>query len=170
MIYQHIHNLLCELHIPFTEIQHEASTSCEHSKELRNKAWLVGIGSKNIVFHAKGSFYLVTTLWDKDIKARNFKNEFGTKDIRFASQEEITSQIGATIGSIPPFGFSNQEIPFYVDEEIFTYEFFCFNPWDPTLSIQISTQDLKKVYTSGRNPCKFFNFHDDIKEFTSLER
>jgi len=35
----------------------------------------------------------VTTLGDKDIKARNFKSQFGTKDIRFASQEEITKEI-----------------------------------------------------------------------------
>ncbi len=170
MLYQQIHNLLCELQISFSEIQHEASTSCDHSKELRSKAWLVGVGSKNIVFHAKWNFYVVTTLWDKDIKARNFKHEFGTKDIRFASQEEISAQIGAAIGSIPPFGFSNKTIPVYVDEEIFSHEFFCFNPWDPTLSVQISTEDLRKVYTSLQNPCTFFRFTEDTKEFTSLTR
>lgn len=91
MIYTGILAILEHTHIPFDEIKHEASVSCEHSRELREKAGLTGAGSKNIVFHAKGNFYLVTTLGDKDIKARRFKKEFGTKDIRFASQEEITS-------------------------------------------------------------------------------
>lgn len=91
MIYTGILATLEHAHIPFDEIKHEASTSCEHSRELREKAGITGAGSKNIVFHAKGNFYLVTTLGDKDIKARRFKKEFGTKDIRFASQEEITS-------------------------------------------------------------------------------
>jgi prolyl-tRNA editing enzyme YbaK/EbsC (Cys-tRNA(Pro) deacylase) len=45
----------------------------------------------------------VTTTGEKQIKARNFKHEFGSKDIRFASQEEITAVSGAIIGSIPPF-------------------------------------------------------------------
>jgi prolyl-tRNA editing enzyme YbaK/EbsC (Cys-tRNA(Pro) deacylase) len=61
-------------------------------------------------FYAKWEFYLVITIWDKDIKARKFKKEFGTKDIRFATQEEITNIIWATIWSIPPFWFENETI------------------------------------------------------------
>lgn len=93
MLYETIIQTLKNLSISYQEIDHEASTSCDHSKDLRKNQGLEGIGSKNIVFHAKGKFYLVTTLGDKDIKARNFKHEFGTKDIRFASQEEITNMI-----------------------------------------------------------------------------
>ncbi len=160
-LYENIVNILKNLTIPYKEIDHEASTSCEHSKELRKKEWLEWVGSKNIVFHAKGKFYLVTTLGDKDIKARNFKHEFGTKDIRFASQDEITRELWATIGSIPPFGFTNTEIPLFVDKEIFENEFFCFNPWTPEKSIQISTNDLKKVYLSLENSTKLFDFKDE---------
>lgn len=87
-----------------------------------------GIGSKNLLFHCKGNFYLVTTMGDTQIKARNFKHEFGSKDIRFASQDEITLCTQAVIGSIPPFGFTNPKIPIYVDMEIFDHEYFCFNP------------------------------------------
>gem|GEM_PF-1980234 len=93
--YSAILERLQQLHISFEEISHEPTTSCEHSAVLRKKAgWNAG-GSKNIVFHAKGKLYLVTTLGTKDIKARKFKKPFGTKDIRFASQEEITKiQLG----------------------------------------------------------------------------
>lgn len=115
-----------------------------------------GIGSKNIVFHSKGNFYLVTTDGDTQIKARNFKHEFGSKDIRFASQDEITDLIDATIGSIPPFGFTNPDLPVYVDIRIFEQPYFCFNPGTPTKSIQIKTEDLKKVYSSLGNRVKFF--------------
>ncbi len=169
-LYKNIITILNTLQIPYKEIEHEASTSCDHSKELRKKEWLEWIGSKNIVFHAKGKFYLVTTLWDKDIKARNFKHEFGTKDIRFASQEEITNILWATIGSIPPFGFENESIPLFIDEEIFTYEYFCFNPWIPTKSIQIMTQDLKKIYLQFKNQVKIFDFsNEEEKKIYLLE-
>lgn len=169
MLYTHIKKLLTEAHIPFTEISHEISQNCDHSKEMRTAAGLEWIGSKNIIFHGKGNFYLVTTLWDKDIKARNFKSEFWTKDIRFASQEEITLQIGATIWSIPPFGFQNTTIPLYIDKEIFEHDFFLFNPWRWDISIQISTKDLKKIYASLSNPTKIFEFRDEKKEFELLE-
>jgi Ala-tRNA(Pro) deacylase len=168
MMYENIKNILEELALPYKEIEHIASTSCEHSKELREKQWLEWIGSKNIVFHAKGKYYLVTTLGDKDIKARNFKSQFGTKDIRFASQEEITKEIWWTIGCIPPFWFTNMKIPLFIDMEIFDYDYFLFNPWIATKSIQVSTQDLKEIYKSLKNPISLFRFEWEEKIFEEL--
>jgi hypothetical protein len=40
MIYEDILKTLDKLNIKYDSIEHEASTSCEHSKELRNKAGL----------------------------------------------------------------------------------------------------------------------------------
>jgi prolyl-tRNA editing enzyme YbaK/EbsC (Cys-tRNA(Pro) deacylase) len=137
---------------------------------LREKQWLEWIGSKNIVFHAKGKYYLVTTLGNKEIKARNFKSQFGTKDIRFASQEEIRVEIWWTIGCIPPFGFENENIPLFIDTEIFDFEYFIFNPWDTTKSIQIVSSNLKKIYENLKNPMIFFHFDWEEKEFEKLEK
>jgi hypothetical protein len=38
MIYENIVNILNNLKIKFDSIDHEPTTSCEHSKELREKA------------------------------------------------------------------------------------------------------------------------------------
>lgn len=159
--YENIKNILNDLQIPFQEISHEASTSCEHSAELRTKAWLDGVWSKNIVFHAKWNFYLVTTLGTKDIKARRFKKEFWTKDIRFASQDEISSLWLWIIWSISPFWFENSEVPVYVDNEIFDHEYFMFNPADPCKSIRFKTTDLKKIYENMKNKIKFFTIWEE---------
>lgn len=164
-MYDNIIKILTDLNISFDEINHEVSTSCEHSKELRSKAWLDGVWSKNIIFHAKGKFYLITTLWDKDIKARKFKSEFGSKDIRFASQDEITSLWLWIIGSISPFGFENDEVPIFVDNEIFKNEYFIFNPADPGKSIRVKTSDFKKIYEILKNPVKFFTISEENIEF-----
>ena len=159
--YWNILTLLKTLGIDFQEIDHEESHSCDESKLLRSAAWMEGIGSKNLVFHAKGNYFLVTTEGDTQIKARNFKHEFGSKDIRFASQEEITMLIWATIGSIPPFGFINTALPIYGDASIFAYPYFCFNPGTPTKSIRIRTEDLRRIYDSLKNPVKFFKQNDE---------
>lgn len=159
--YENIKNILNDLQIPFQEISHEASISCEHSAALRNEAGLDWVWSKNIVFHAKWNFYLVTTLGTKDIKARKFKKEFWTKDIRFASQDEISSLWLWVIWSISPFGFENSEVPVYVDNEIFESEYFMFNPADPCKSIRVKTIDLKKIYENMKNQVKFFKISEE---------
>lgn len=157
--YQNIINLLTSFQAK--EINHPESTSCNESKKFREEHWLEWIGSKNIVFHCKRNFYLVTTTWEKQIKARKFKKEFGSKDIRFASKEEIDALWLGKIWSVPPFGFENIEIPIFVDSEIFDQKFFIFNPSDPCKSIQIKTEDLKKVYVSLKNPVKFFKISEE---------
>ena len=162
--YERILSILDTDGIAYNLIEHPESHSCEESKEFRDAAGLTGVGSKNIVFHAKGKFYLVTTIAEKSIKARNFKHEFGTKDIRFASQEEITGAFDATIGSIPPFGFSNVEIPIYVDAEIFGSEYFIFNPSIATKSLRLKTVDLHRAYEKLSNPVKFFRVGEESFE------
>ncbi|MDD2566105.1 MAG: YbaK/EbsC family protein [Candidatus Gracilibacteria bacterium] len=166
--YQNIKNILENLNITFNEIEHLESHSCNDSKKYRSELGLNGLGSKNIVFHCKGNFYLVTTHGDKSIKARNFKREFGSKDIRFASQDEINSIGLGTIGSISPFGFDNTLIPVFVDTEIFENEYFIFNPFVPTKSIQIKSEDLKRIYENMANNVKFFRHSEE--EFEILEK
>lgn len=170
IMYKDIIKKLNDLIIEYSELQHEESKSCDDSKTFRQQAGFDGIWSKNIVFHAKWKYYLVTTIWDKDLKARKFKHEFGTKDIRFASQEEITMEINWVIGSIPPFGFINKDIPIFVDKEIFTHEYFMFNPADATKTIRIKTSDLMEIYKSLENPVKLFDFSGEEAIFGIINK
>ncbi len=163
--FRNILDILNKLNINFDIIEHEKTTSCEHSKILRNEKWLKWIWSKNIIFHAKWNFYLVTTIRDKDIKAKKFKTEFKTKDIRFATQEEITKIWLWTIWSIAPFWFENKNIPIFVDEKIFENDFFIFNPADPCKSIRISTKDLKEIYMKNNYNITFFKITEENIEF-----
>ena len=155
-MYQNIINILEKNNIEYDEIDHEVSTSCEDSKELRAKAGLEWLGSKNLMFHCKEKFYMIVTHADKRINAKRFKKEFGSKNIRFASAEEITEQIWGTIGCIPSFGFTNTQIPIFVDSEIFEQQYFMFNPDDPTKTIRIKTGDLNFIFNSLENEVKYF--------------
>jgi len=163
-----IYKILKDLEIDYNEISHDASTSCEHSKKLRTEAWLEWVWSKNIVFHCKWNFYIVVTMWDREIKARKFKKEFWSKDIRFANSNEIKENIDGTIGCIPSFWFKNEEIPVYVDLDIFKNEFFMFNPDDPKKTIRLKTSDLKTVYENMKNPIKFFKIWEDSFEILEI--
>ena len=166
-IYNQIISTLEKLNIPYEEIEHTAVVTTEDSKKQRaEKGWTKGVGSKNILFHAKEKFYLVVTTAEKQIKARKFKKEFGTKNIRFADSDEIDRVTECESGAIPPFGYMNKELPIYVDEEIFRYEYFMFNPAMHTKSIRVKPEDLKEIYVNIKNNVKLFNISEhgiDIK-------
>jgi len=164
-VYENILKILEGMGIPYEEMEHPPVKTCEDSLKYRSEYGWNGIGSKNILFHAKGKFYLVVTTAEKEIKARRFKREFGTKNIRFASPEEVKGITDCEIGALPPFGYLNKQLPIYVDEEIFEHEYFMFNPAIHTKSIRIKTEDLRKIYESVDQPVKFFLIQEGKTEF-----
>ena len=49
----------------------------------------------------------------------------------------------------------------FIDSEIFSSEYFIFNPSVSTKSIQIKTVDLKKIYEYLENPIKYFLYQEE---------
>lgn len=170
-VYENIIQLLQNNEIPFDEIDHPAVQTTDDSLKYRQSAgWMEGIGSKNIVFHAKGNFHVVVTTADKNLKARIFKKEFGTKDIRFAYPDEVREYTGCIPGAIPPFGHTHPEIPIYIDKNILSFEFFMFNPGLHTKSLRIKPDDIIKIYQILPNPTKWFILSDDGVDFEEIEK
>ena len=168
-VYKNIINILNGLNVSFEEIEHPPVMTCNDSARYRAEYGWNGVGSKNILFHAKARFYLVVTKAEKEIKARRFKKEFGTKNIRFATPDEVKEITDCEIGALPPFGYLNKELPIYVDEEIFEHDYFMFNPAVHTKSIRIRTEDLRKIYTSIDQPVKFFVIKEGKTEFKAAQ-
>jgi hypothetical protein len=112
-VYQNVISILQKFHISYVEIEHPPVFTCVDSAIYRQQYGWTGLGSKNILFHAKGHFYLVVTSADKEIKARMFKKEFGSKNTRFATIEEVMQVTGCAIGAMPSFGYMNTVLPIY---------------------------------------------------------
>jgi Ala-tRNA(Pro) deacylase len=155
-IYPAIKELLQKLEISYDEIDHAPVGSCEESLAFRGEAGWSGASSKCILLKAKGKYYLLVTTAEKEIKARLFKKEFGTKDIRFANREELMEVTSCDPGSVPPFGHRDLSLPFYVDEDIFRAEHFMFNPAIPTKSFRVGIGDLRRIYAAVPNPVSTF--------------
>jgi len=159
--YEKIKELLRRLGVAGEEIDHPPVSGCEDSLRFRREAGWSGASSKCVLFHARGRYYLVVTTAEKEIVARMFKREFGTKDIRFAKLEELIRWTGCEPGAVSPFGHASEELPYYVDEEIFRSGYFMFNPAAPTRSMRITTGDLRRVYASLPNPVRYFSVDDE---------
>ena len=152
-VYDKIVSILKSGNIPYDEIVHSpVSTTEDSARERARLGWTSGAGSKNILFHAKGKFYLVVTTAGNPVKARMFKKEFGTKDIRFATDEEVFAQTGCRPGSVPPFGHPSAMLPIYLDKSILALESFMFNPGTPDRSLRITPEGLTAAMESLPNP------------------
>ena len=161
---QAIKDLLQRLGISYDEIEHAPVGSCEESLAFRGQAGWSGASSKCILLKAKGKYYLLVTTAEKEIKARLFKKEFGTKDIRFANPEELMEVTGCDPGSVPPFGHRDPSLPVYLDENIFRAEYFMFNPAVAIKSFRVRTEDLRRIYTAIPNPVSTFG-EDEEERF-----
>jgi prolyl-tRNA editing enzyme YbaK/EbsC (Cys-tRNA(Pro) deacylase) len=160
-VYDTIIDILETSGAQYERITHEAVTHCEDSLAHRTAAGWSGASSKCILFHAKGVFHLVVTTAGEKINGRKFKRQFGTKNIRFASPEEVSGHTGCAIGSMPPLGITSPEVPIYVDARILDAEHFMFNPAVPTKSLRIQTADMPKLYAAVPNPVKWFRPGED---------
>ena len=163
-VYQAIIDLLQRMGIAYDEIEHAPVGSCEESLAFRGQAGWSGASSKCILLKAKGKYYLLVTTAEKEVKARPFKKEFGTKDIRFANRDELMEVTGCDPGSVPPFGHRDPLLPFYVDEKIMQAEHFMFNPAIPTKSFRVGTGDLRRIYAAIPNPVSTFG-EDEEERF-----
>lgn len=161
--------LLGRLGVAHDLLAHPPVASCDDSVGYRTAAGWEGASSKCIVFHARGRFYLVVTTAEVEIKARRFKIPFGTKDIRFATPEEVVNATGCEVGSVPPFGHPNPDLTLFVDARIREAGSFMFNPAVPTESVRIAAVDLGTVLGALPNPVTWFaEGADGTLDFTPL--
>lgn len=168
MPYNKITKILKDENIPFKEIEHEATTSCDHSKALRSAQGLDGIGSKCVLMKASksGRTFLVVTTAETEIHKRMLKPVMGEKEFRFADHETLKELMEVEPGCAYPFSH-NPQILTLVDESIFEHEYFIFNPGLHTKSIQVKTADLKKIYDKYYPEVMYFNSNNqnlDLKD------
>jgi Ala-tRNA(Pro) deacylase len=163
--------LLNRLGVPYDLLAHPPVAGCDDSVRHRTAAGWAGASSKCIVFHGRGAFYIVVTTAEVEIKARRFKKPFGTKDIRFATPEEVRAATGCEVGSVPPFGHPNPGPPIFVDARIGAADWFLFNPAVPTESARIAGADVGRVLAALPNPVTWFSEgNDGALEFTPVVR
>jgi Ala-tRNA(Pro) deacylase len=163
--------LLNRLGVRYEVLSHPPVTWCDDSVARRAAAGWKGASSKCIVFHAKGAFYLVVTTAEVEIKARRFKRPFGTKDIRFATPDEVRNATGCEVGSVPPFGHPAPDLAVFMDARIADAEHFMFNPAVPTESVRIAGADVARVLEALPNPVSWFaETADGTLAFTPVVR
>ena len=136
--------LLDEHGADYTYMEHEAGVTSEEMAAIR-KDFSLSEGAKALILMTDPGFIQVVVPGDARFNNSKVRKVVHTKDIRFATSEELAALTdGILPGAVPPFG-NLFNVPVYADEKLFANERIVFNCGERTASIAMKSDDYKKV-------------------------
>lgn len=128
----------------FETFEHEEVRTSEEAAKVRT-GYVLNQGAKAIILRIKQNGekkFVMLVLSGKDrFDKEKVMNQLQTKDIRFATEEEVVKITNGVLpGGIPPFGnlFS---LPVYVDSKLLINEKIIFNAGDRGFSVAMKSKD-----------------------------
>lgn len=143
-----IKKMLLENQCWFECFEHEPVRTSEEASKVRTgytlkqgaKVLIVRVKSKN-----ESSFVMLVFPADLRFDKNKVKALLDVKDIRFATEEEVsTITQGVEVGGVPPFG-NLFGLEVYVDPKLFDNEKIIFNAGDRRFSIAMVSSDYQKL-------------------------
>jgi prolyl-tRNA editing enzyme YbaK/EbsC (Cys-tRNA(Pro) deacylase) len=128
----------------FETFEHEAVRTSEEAAKVRH-GYELRQGAKSLILRIRknGEKYFVNVIIPGSERFNNsrFQELLGTKDIRFATQEEASEITGGIeFGGVPPFG-NLFGLPVYVDKKLLENEKIIFNAGDRRFSVALLSKD-----------------------------
>ncbi|GAG17122.1 unnamed protein product [marine sediment metagenome] len=133
----------------FETFEHEPVRTSEEAAKIRGD-YSLKQGAKTIIVRVKKAegekeFVMLVLPGNKRFDNFKVKKILGAKDIRFASEEEVSDLTdGVKVGGVPPFGnlFNMKAV---VDETLFKNEKIVFNAGDRSFSIAMKSKDYREL-------------------------
>ena len=139
-----IRSILDKETIPYRYIEHRAGVTSKEMAAIR-KDFSLSEGAKALILTTDTGFIQAVLPGDKKFNNSKLRKIVGTKEIRFATSQELSTVTeGIQPGAVPPFG-NLFNIPVYADKSIFLNERIVFNCGERTASISMSPNDYKNL-------------------------
>ncbi len=92
------------------------------------------------------NFYLITVKHDKRVNLKEFRKQHQTRQLTFASEDDLMHIMGLISGAVSPFGVWNdteKKVKVYLDKEFLAPPALIgIHPNDNTATVWLKTQDL----------------------------
>ena len=95
----------------------------------------------------KKHYYLICVKGDKRVDLKEFKKNYGTQKLSFASAEELKELLNLIPGAVTPLGLLNDgdgRVQFYLDRD-FAEGLVGVHPNDNTATVWLRTEDLAEL-------------------------
>ena len=102
----------------------------------------------------KRNYYLITVRGDKRVDLKKFREEHSTRQLSFASENDLMSLLGLIPGAVTPFGILNdseKKVKFFLDEELLKCGLIGVHPNDNTATVWLKTTELIDIIKEHGN-------------------
>lgn len=136
--------LLQESRVSFRRLDHEATFTSEDSARVRNEP--LQVGAKALLLKT-GSEYLIAVIpANRKLNSAAVKQVLKSKNLRFATADELREITGLLPGALPPFGQPIFDLPLFADVQVGAeLDRVAFNAGSRTVSIIVSRSDWLQV-------------------------
>lgn len=155
MVKQDIYKFLNEKNIWHEITEHEAVYNMEELESVELP--YPEADAKNIFVRddKKANYYLITVKGDKRVDLKEFRKNNGTRNLSFASPDDLMSIMGLIPGAVSPLGILNDtelKVRFYIDKYFVEESHLVgVHPNDNTATVWIKTEDLIEVIKEHGN-------------------
>ena len=98
---------------------------------------------------------MITIKRNKKVNLKDFKKKYNTRNLTFASPEDLKNILNLTPGSVSPLGLLNDKehkVIFYIDKELLNdNSIIGVHPNDNTATIWLKTNDLIDIIKEHKN-------------------
>ena len=102
----------------------------------------------------KRNYYLITVRGDKRVDLKKFREEHSTRQLSFASENDLMSLLDLIPGAVTPLGILNdseKKVKLFLDEELRKCGLIGVHPNDNTATVWLKTTELIDIITEHGN-------------------
>ncbi|MBU0650134.1 hypothetical protein KJ605_01400 [Patescibacteria group bacterium] len=153
-VVREIKALLVNQRIKYDLFEHEPVRTSEEAARIR-PGYSLKQGAKALIvkLYMRGGgerYVLLVVPGDARFNSKKVKKLFDARDLRFATEEEVSEVTdGVLVGGVPPFG-SLFGLETYVDSQVENNERIIFNAGDRRVSIAMSVADYMSTEKPGK--------------------
>lgn len=151
---QEVYQFLKDNNIQYEVTEHPAVYNME---EMDNLHLPYPYSAKNLFVRddKKANYYLITVKEEKRVNLKEFRKQNGTRNLSFASENDLMDILRLVPGSVTPFGLLNdkeQKVKFYIDEDLLSGDgMIGIHPNENTATVWLKTEDLIKILKENGN-------------------
>lgn len=110
----------------------------------------------------KANYYLITVKGDKRVDLKEFRKTHGTRNLSFASADDLMNIMGLIPGAVSPLGILNDaelKVHFYIDKDFMNDSHLIgIHPNDNTATVWLKVEDLIDIIKEHGNAVEVTEF------------
>lgn len=110
----------------------------------------------------KANYYLITVKGDKRVDLKEFRKTHGTRNLSFASADDLMNIMGLIPGAVSPLGILNDaelKVHFYIDKDFMNDSHLIgIHPNDNTATVWLKVEDLIEIIKEHGNSVEVVAF------------